>query len=805
MLRRLWPVLLILGVLGWWRPALAQAMLQQVATDAAVTVVVPEGLRATPGLSALPDTPPRVLGIATFTDGSDKPLTVQIRKGEPHGWESLPAASAEVAAEWTRRFEAGLQLPGAYDFTPGRYEPERGALSLQYKVVGPSSARLMQRLPNSHPLWAATLAAGEDPAVAKCVIDALLVGQPSASEVELRARTGITAAVCSLPEALVSEFVRQLGTAEFAPAVTTVTYLSFFTRLGTIGTLILAPLERQQDVDQAAALIWRETEVAEAARLPVQFGSDLFRWAWLGGIVLGALLGVLVLGGAVSWLLTRLGLRAPLAVGSTLGLLCALSLLGWLRGGLQFEGGLQVGGYLLGCALAFRPLVRWLTSHGGSPLDRARARRRARGLSTVEYTVILVLLVCVAIGAWRVFGSSVQQALSKSDGQLEGLGQAALGEDSTGLEGSPDPTARGAQTPSAPLDRQSGDSRRGSDGTARRSEGAGPRRATEPGAGRAPAGGSGSARSGSGSSGTAASGSAAQGAATGALEGLLPGGVVTPPAPPVAPLPPSAGRVVASAAQEPSTLLTGTDIATDFVPYVSNVKDATVAITGVNPVTGEEVGTFGRVAAGVFAIPGAGNLIKYVGKGGKYVLKGGKAAYEAVQASRAAAKAAEVARTAAKAAEREAAQGLAKQAEERLAKEAAAAAAAAASRKLGTEANQAVFWSGIGANGEQVAKSWAEKNGGKTMEKIMEERGVKLPPWPTSGPVPEATEKAWRDASREFAQGASGNVRVLQGDSVGVGRVWGKDEFPALINNPNVKSITAVDPRTGQEILLWKR
>lgn len=41
----------------------------------------------------------------------------------------------------------------------------------------------------------------------------------------------------------------------------------------------------------------------------------------------------------------------------------------------------------------------------------------------------------------------------------------------------------------------------------------------------------------------------------------------------------------------------------------------------------------GRVAAGVFAIPGAGNLIKYVGKGGKYVLRGGKAAYEAAQAT----------------------------------------------------------------------------------------------------------------------------------------------------------------------------
>jgi hypothetical protein len=37
----------------------------------------------------------------------------------------------------------------------------------------------------------------------------------------------------------------------------------------------------------------------------------------------------------------------------------------------------------------------------------------------------------------------------------------------------------------------------------------------------------------------------------------------------------------------------------------------------------------------VFAIPGAGKLLKYVGKGGKYLLDGGKTAYEAIQATKA--------------------------------------------------------------------------------------------------------------------------------------------------------------------------
>jgi hypothetical protein len=57
------------------------------------------------------------------------------------------------------------------------------------------------------------------------------------------------------------------------------------------------------------------------------------------------------------------------------------------------------------------------------------------------------------------------------------------------------------------------------------------------------------------------------------------------------------------------------DLATDFIPGISNVKDAIIALTGVNPVTGEKVGWFGRVFSALFAIPGIGNLLKYGVKG----------------------------------------------------------------------------------------------------------------------------------------------------------------------------------------------
>jgi hypothetical protein len=685
-------VLSLLALLAW-RPAAAQPVLQQVATDVGVTVAVPPGLRAAPGLAPLPDLPLQVEGLATFTDDGDEPLNIQVRKGAPHGWQSLPAANSTVAADWTQRFAAELQLPEAYDFKPGRYDPERGALSLQYKVVGPSFARLMQQLPDAHPLWGPTREAGEEPQNAKCLIDALLAGQASATEAELGARVPAAAQACSLPEPMVVGYLQQLGAAEFSPSITTVTYLAFFTRLGTIGTLVMAPVERQSAVDEAAEIVWRKTELATDARLPVESSIDWFRVAQLTGIVFGSLLGVLLLGGGLSWLLARLGVRAALAAGGALWLLCALSLSGLLRAGaLQLEGSLQLGSYLLGSALAFRPLVRWLSSGGsGGPLRRrARSLRGARGLSTVEYVIALVLVAAVAIGAWRLFGESVRGALSNSNQQLEALSKISL-DGSTGPAGSArDPGGGRGQPPAGDNGRSSegrgsnsGSSARGDIGGTTpggRSRGAqgGPR----PGIGATVSNSGATAPSAGGA--TDPRGSAALGAATGAQQGLQPGRVVLPMPRPE--LPPNAGRVAASGAQEPSLLLRGTDVFTDFVPWVSNAKDAATAITGVNPITGEKVGTFGRVMAGVFAIPAAGNVLKYVGKGGKYVLKGGKAAYEAFEVARAGSK---IAKGVERTIEREVVEGAAQRAEKELAERAEKELAQRAEKEAGEHATEA--------------------------------------------------------------------------------------------------------------------
>jgi RHS repeat-associated protein len=120
---------------------------------------------------------------------------------------------------------------------------------------------------------------------------------------------------------------------------------------------------------------------------------------------------------------------------------------------------------------------------------------------------------------------------------------------------------------------------------------------------------------------------------------------------------------------------------------------------------------------------------------------------------------------------------------------------------LATGTDQAVFWSGIGRGGAERAAAWAGQHGGVTLESTLASRGIALPVWDVSDP---ASVAAWRQASVGFAAGASGNVRVLQGDALRADALWSA-EYQALQANPNVNSIRALNPDTGAETLLWSR
>ncbi len=123
---------------------------------------------------------------------------------------------------------------------------------------------------------------------------------------------------------------------------------------------------------------------------------------------------------------------------------------------------------------------------------------------------------------------------------------------------------------------------------------------------------------------------------------------------------------------------------------------------------------------------------------------------------------------------------------------------AAANTSLVSAPDSAVFWSGLGPEGAEAAAQWAAENGGVTLEQTLVDAGIKPPGW--------AEDPGWwTDASRSFAQRASGDVRVVLGDNVNPGGTWAQTEFPALKANPNVRSITVVNPATGEQTLIWSR
>ena len=53
-----------------------------------------------------------------------------------------------------------------------------------------------------------------------------------------------------------------------------------------------------------------------------------------------------------------------------------------------------------------------------------RLLRDQRGLSTVEYVIILMLIAVVGIVAWRTFGNTVVGKINAGNSQVSGLGGA---------------------------------------------------------------------------------------------------------------------------------------------------------------------------------------------------------------------------------------------------------------------------------------------------------------------------------------------------------------------------------------------
>ncbi|SNR73994.1 ADP-ribosyl cyclase, partial [Humidesulfovibrio mexicanus] len=119
--------------------------------------------------------------------------------------------------------------------------------------------------------------------------------------------------------------------------------------------------------------------------------------------------------------------------------------------------------------------------------------------------------------------------------------------------------------------------------------------------------------------------------------------------------------------------------------------------------------------------------------------------------------------------------------------------------QLATKTDEAVFWSGLGEKGEQIAAQYAIKNGGKTLENVA--KGI----MPDYVPSDLSVQQIWKEASKAFAENAKGDVKVILGDSVRPESIWNTVELPTLKANKNVTRIIRIDPKTQAEVVIFKR
>jgi len=220
--------------------------------------------------------------------------------------------------------------------------------------------------------------------------------------------------------------------------------MTFVTRTATVLAVAAAPATRAADVRAAAMHVWQHSTVAPELRLPVESPSfDVGRWL---GVVVGSVLGEFAVAALSLWILRTAGVDVRVAVSIPGVLLAALGALAFAVSRGSAESLLQLACYLGVGGCIYGPPGRWLARR---VRGRARLAADERGLSTVEYVIILVLLAAIAIVAWRSFGAAVRTALGRSESTIDATLISALAEAESG-SGSPASSGAAALTAAGP-------------------------------------------------------------------------------------------------------------------------------------------------------------------------------------------------------------------------------------------------------------------------------------------------------------------------------------------------------------------
>ncbi|KAF8232853.1 hypothetical protein L208DRAFT_1377514 [Tricholoma matsutake] len=119
----------------------------------------------------------------------------------------------------------------------------------------------------------------------------------------------------------------------------------------------------------------------------------------------------------------------------------------------------------------------------------------------------------------------------------------------------------------------------------------------------------------------------------------------------------------------------------------------------------------------------------------------------------------------------------------------------------------AIFWMGRVPNSNQSVERYAvdcaKREGGVTIGMVMCQNGFTGPPLPPGrADDPEAADKWNHRVSRVYAEKTKGVAWTIAGNFTSTSDYLA-DEFPALINNTEVKAVLGIDPETCTPSCYW--
>ncbi|HET8934067.1 MAG TPA: hypothetical protein VFN67_11530, partial [Polyangiales bacterium] len=396
-----------LAGLGLWSALAAHALAQ----DGAV-YTTRSGQRFSLDSNLRPvDSPPAVRAELAFSDGTSEPLRVFVTTHKAAG-QSFPIEDDSARHKLAEGVSSGARAK-LTDFnisaaTLGAVDKEQRNFSFSLSAQGASLASRMLAESEQGPTWQAVRSAGQDGTLLRCLLAELLNGA-SAVDAKTLDRKAIPAAIsCRTNLDRVERFIEFVDNRAFAPSRWQLTAVASASAADLLVWWVVAPVTRAAEGSKLALSIAAElTSSAHQARLGAVHTL---------GVALGAFLAIVSLGGGIAWLAVRLtGASPTLSVAAPLAVLHASALLGLCLGPVDLTPALvQLGVYVVASVWLFKPLQRWVVKHSGQSLVSDQD-----GLSTLEYSILFLVVLISAIGLWSKLGDRLY-TLGLGSGLLQG-------------------------------------------------------------------------------------------------------------------------------------------------------------------------------------------------------------------------------------------------------------------------------------------------------------------------------------------------------------------------------------------------